>query len=48
MKDEFRKDHYNDYKDALKITEHFFLKILEKKSYSFIFRNQIINQVHYL
>ena len=42
MKENFKKKKYNDYIDALKITEYFFLKILENKRFKFIFRNQIV------
>ena len=42
MKENFKKKKYNDYIDALKITEYFFLKILENNKFKFIFRNQIV------
>ena len=42
MKEKFKKKKYNDYIDALKITEYFFLKILENNKFKFIFRNQIV------
>ena len=45
MKDNFKREYYEDYKEALKITEHFFLKIMDKQNYRFIFRDQIINQI---
>ena len=45
MKENFKKNKYNDYKDALKITGYFFLKILENNKLKFVFRNQIINKL---
>ena len=45
MKENFKKNRYNDYIDALKITEYFFLKILENNKLKFIFRNQIVNKL---
>ena len=48
MKENFKKNYYNDYKEALKITEYFFLKILENNKFKFIFRNQIINKLRVL
>ena len=45
MKENFKKNEYNDYKEALKITGYFFLKILENNRFKFIFRNQIINKL---
>ena len=45
MKENFKKNKYNDYKEALKITGYFFLKILENNKFKFIFRNQIINKL---
>ena len=45
MKENFKKNRYNDYIDALKITEYIFLKILEKNKLKFIFRNQIVNKL---
>ena len=45
MKENFKKNKYNDYKDALKITEYFFFKILENNKFKFIFRNQIIKKL---
>ena len=45
MKENFKKKKYNDYIDALKITEYFFLKILENKRFKFIFRNQIVSML---
>tara|TARA_B100000900_G_scaffold325450_1_gene285267 strand:- start:253 stop:957 length:705 start_codon:yes stop_codon:yes gene_type:complete len=48
MKDNFQKDFYNDYKEALQITEYYFLRILEKKDHNFIFRNQIIKIIENL
>ena len=48
MKENFKKNKYNDYKQALKITGYFFLKILENSKFKFIFRNQIINKLESL
>ena len=48
MKDNFKKDYYDDYKDALRITEFFFLKIIDKHNYRFVFRDQIKNQIQNL
>jgi len=48
MKENFKKNKYNDYKEALKITGYFFLKILENNKFKFIFRNQIINKLENL
>ena len=48
MKESFKKNKYNDYKEALKITGYFFLKILENNKSKFIFRNQIINKLESL
>ena len=48
MKENFKKNKYNDYKQALKITGYFFLKILENNKFKFIFRNQIINKLRVL
>ena len=48
MKENFKKTKYNDYKEALKITGYFFLKILENNKFKFIFRNQIINKLESL
>ena len=48
MKENFKKNTYNDYKEALEITEYFFLKILENKKCKFIFRNQIIKKLESL
>ena len=48
MKENFKKNKYNDYKEALKITGYFFLKILENNKFKFIFRNQIINKLESL
>ncbi len=45
MKDNFKKEYYDDYDEALKITEFFFLKIMDKQNYRFIFRDQIKNQI---
>jgi DNA repair protein RecO (recombination protein O) len=45
MKENFKQNKYDDYKEALKITEYFFLKILENKKFKFIFRDQIINKL---
>ena len=45
MKENFKQNKYNDYKEALKITGYFFLKILENNKFKFIFRNQIINKL---
>ena len=45
MKDNFKKEYYNDYVQALKITEYFFFKIMENHNHRFIFRDQIINKV---
>ena len=47
MKDNFKKDYYDDYKDALRITEFFFLKIIDN-NYRFVFRDQIKNQIQNL
>ena len=48
MKENFKRNKYNDYKEALKITGFFFLKILENNKFKFIFRNQIINKLESL
>ena len=45
MKENFKKNKYNDYREALRITGYFFLKILENNNFKFIFRNQIINKL---
>ena len=45
MKENFKKNKYDDYKEALRITGYFFLKILENNKFKFIFRNQIINKL---
>ena len=45
MKENFKKNKYNDYREALRITGYFFLKILENNKFKFIFRNQIINKL---
>ena len=45
MKENFKKNKYNDYKEALKITGYFFFKILENNKVKFIFRNQIIDKL---
>ena len=45
MKENFQKNKYNDYQEALKITGYFFLKILENNKFKFIFRDQIINKL---
>ena len=45
MKENFKKNRYTDYIDALRITEYFFLKILENNKFKFIFRNQIVNKL---
>ena len=43
IKDNFAKDHYDDYLEALEITQYFLCKILENKRIKFIFRNQIFS-----
>ncbi len=48
MKENFKKDYYDDYIEALRITEFFFLKIMDNQNYRFIFRDQIKNQVRNL
>ncbi len=48
MKDNFQKDHYDDYIEALKITEYFFFKIMDNYNFKFIFRKQIISQIENL
>jgi DNA repair protein RecO (recombination protein O) len=45
IKDQFRKESYKDYYEALKITEFFLLKILETKKLDFVFRNQVISYI---
>lgn len=42
MKDDFKKNFYNDYFDALQITGFFLSKILDYQKKKFIFRDQII------
>ncbi len=45
MKDDFKKDTYLDYLDALKITGFFLFKILEEKKDKFVFRSRVIEKV---
>ena len=45
MKDDFKKDAYLDYLDALKITGFFLFKILEEKKDKFVFRSRVIEKV---
>ena len=42
MKDDFKKNFYDDYVDALQITGFFLSKILDYRKKKFIFRDQII------
>ncbi len=48
MKENFEKDSYNDYLNALEITGFFFNKILENRRQKFIFRNQIVAYINNL
>lgn len=43
MKESFKKNYYNDYVEAMKITNFFLCKILENKKVKFIFRDQIFS-----
>jgi DNA repair protein RecO (recombination protein O) len=45
MKENFKKDFYSDYFEALQITGFFFLKILENRKQKFIFRDQLISYI---
>ncbi len=48
MKDNFKKNFYEDYIDALHITGFFLSKILDYQKKKFIFRNQIIDYLNKL
>ena len=48
MKENFKKDFYPDYREALQITGFFFLKILENRKQKFIFRDQLISYIRSL